>query len=383
MSKLPISVIIFTVVLSFVKNSTVRRKIMKNSSGGNFFGGDVIIVNGKVISGDETCERREFDERKSQDSGCVEKIVIDSAVADVNVVSAKASAIDVHFSGKAYVDGNVRFFVKLVGNEFKIAVEVEGNCYMSDFKLNVIVPQKSFKAISIAGCFRDVCIDNEHVVTQKLEVKNSSGKIDIRRGECVKQISLQTSSGNVYVDHVHGNERMAIKTSSGRIAVGKFVWSRFIDLETTTGNIDMIGLAAEIIEVKTSSGKIEANESFFTNKLKVQTTTGNIGITDGDVSEELEVKTTSGKLKANLTCANSLVNTTNGNVEMHFNADRDIKVKVSTSTGKVITSFANIKRMNLSTKSKCGKIKNWHINSFWGYRANVDISTVTGNIEIK
>lgn len=354
---------------------------MKNSRK-NLFGSNIEIADEKVLSESGTGRKREFNERKLQESKNVEKITIDSALADVHVVSAKESEIDVRFSGKAQVDGDVRFSVKFVKNELKIAVEVDGKCCISSLKLDIVMPQTSFKEIDICGGFGDVCVENEGIITQKLDIKTSSGKIDIRRGSCVKRIALKTVSGSVYVDNTHGTEQMTIETSSGKVTVGKFVWSRTIDIQAVTGNVNMVGLGAEVIHVRSSTGKIEMAEGFFARKLNLETEIGNIVLEDG-ASEELNINTSSGKITSKISFANSIVNSGTGNVKIHINAEQDIKVKISTNIGNVAAVFANIRHMKLSTKSICGKVKNWHIDSLFGYRASVDISTVTGNIEIK
>lgn len=394
-----------------------------NINGKNFFFGNVMIVNGKIISGRKKGKKREFRESKSQASENVEKIAIDSACSKINVISTNLSDIGINFFGQAYVDGDVKFDVQVVKRELRIVVEVEGNCYESDFELNVFLPQKAYKAMCIEGCFGNIFIGGADVSIEKLEVKTSSGKIELRKGTCTRQLAVETVSGNVYVEEGYGTERMKVKTSSGKIVIGKWVVSKLLILKTTSGNVNIINSGVENVEVETSSGKINISEELLTKKVKlqtttgdidigavevseelevktssgkidigevisckkvkIQTTTGDIGIDAGMVHDELEVKTSSGKLKAYLTCANSFVNTTTGDVEMRFNAKQDVKVKISTSSGKVITNFANISCMNLSTKSTCGEVKNCYRDSSSGYTANVDISTVTGNIEVK
>lgn len=355
---------------------------MKKFKWQKLFVDNVMIVNGKIISGREKGKKREFCESKSRASENVEKIVIDSACSKVNVISTNLSDIGISFFGQAYVDGDIKFDVQVVKHELRIVVKVVGNCYESDLELNVFLPQKAYKAMCIKGCFDNIFIGGAYVSIEKLEIKTSSGEIELRKGTCTKQLAVETVSGNVYVEEGYGTERMKVKTSSGKIVIGKWNVSNLLELKTTSGSVNITNSGAENVEVETSSGKINISEELFAKKVRFQTTTGNIDIGAIEVIEEFEVKTSSGNVKANLTCSNSFINTTTGDIEMCCNAKQDVKVKISTSSGKVVTNFANISCMNLSTKSTCGKVKNCHRDSPSGHSANVDISTVTGDIEV-
>jgi DUF4097 and DUF4098 domain-containing protein YvlB len=355
---------------------------MKFSQKRNLSDGNQIIAKGGKISCDETDMKREFYERKSQNSKAVEKITINSDVADVNVVSSNVSEIEIIFSGKAQTNGNVSFSVKLEKKELKIDVSVDGNNFIGRLKIDVIMPKTRLAQLSISNVVGDVSIQNEGSITQKLDVESTSGNIDIRRGSRVEQMVLRTTTGSIHVDNTHGIEKMIVETSSGQVNIGKFVWSRNIDIQTVTGSIRMLGLGSEFIFTRSSTGKIEMCGSFYTKKLKIETNTGNITLEEGS-SEELSIKTSNGKIKTNISCPQSEVSSVSGNIKMNFVAEKDLELKVSTELGSIAVEFANIKRMKLNARSTCGSVKNWHINSLWGYRANVDIFTVTGNIEIK
>lgn len=235
---------------------------MISINGRVFSGNNVTIVNGRVISGGGTAKSQKFDERKSEDCSNIDKITIDSTVADVNVSVSNSSKIEAHFYGEAEIDGDVNFDVRVVNRELRITLQFTGNCFNGNLKLDITVPQKTFKVIS----------------------------------------------------------------------------------------------------AKSSSADITLNEGVSTDYLKV--------------------KTQSGDLETNATFNNVSVSTMSGDIELCIDATNDISVKVSTMSGDVSAEFNNVAHINLSTSSMSGDVKNRYKGSK-GYTADVDISTMSGDIRIR
>lgn len=235
---------------------------MISINGRVFSGNNVTIVNGRVISGSGNAKPQKFDERKSEDCGNIDKIAVDSTVADVNVSVSNSSKIEAHFYGEAEIDGDVNFDVRVVNRELRITLQFTGNCFNGNLKLDITLPQKTFKVIS----------------------------------------------------------------------------------------------------AKSSSADITLNEGVSTDYLKV--------------------KTQSGDLETNATVNNVSVSTMSGDVELCIDATNDISVEVSTMSGDVSAEFNNVAHINLSTSSMSGDVKNRHKGNK-GYTADVDISTMSGDIRIR
>lgn len=235
---------------------------MISINGKVFSGSNVTIVNGRVISGGRIGKLQNFDERKSEECSSVEKITIDSTFGDVNVSISNSSKIEAHFYGKANIDGDVNFDVQVVNRELRITLKSTGNCFNGNWNLDVTIPKKTFKVIS---------------------VKSSSADITLNEG-----------------------------------------------------------VSTDYLKVKTQSGDVETNATF--NKVSVSTMSGD--------------------------------------VELCIDATQDINVEVSTMSGDVSAEFNNIGHINLSTSSMCGGVRNRHKESR-GYNADVDISTMSGDIRIR
>lgn len=235
---------------------------MISINGRVFSGSNVTIVNGRVINGGGTGKTKKFDERKSEDANNIEKIAIDSTMADVNVSVSNSSKVEAHFYGQADIDGNIDFDVRMVNRELRITLKFTGNCYNGNLKLDVTVPQKTFRAITA-------------------------------------------------------------KSSSADITLGE-------------------GVSTDYIKVKTQSGDLETSATF----------------------------------------TNASVSTMSGDVELYIDAKEDISVEISTMSGDVSAEFNNVGYIDLSTSSMSGDVRNRHKGGT-GYTANVDISTMSGDIRIR
>lgn len=113
-----------------------------------------------------------------------------------------------------------------------------------------------------------------------------------------------------------------------------------------------------------------------------KSSSADITLNEGVSTDYLKVKTQSGDLETNATVNNISVCTMSGDVELCIDAIQDINVEVSTMSGDVSAEFNNIGHINLSTSSMSGNVRNRHKESR-GYNADVDISTMSGDIRIK
>ena len=227
---------------------------------GNRIGNVVINIGGKFISNDGIMKAQKFDERKSADCSKITKITIDATFGSVNVNAVDSSNVEAHLSGEAIIDGELKFDVIVENSELKIELSSTGNFFNGNMNLDITIPKKMFK---------------------KITLKSVSASFDI----------------------------------------------------------------------------------------------------EGATTDALNVKTTSGYLNSNVTANKFDINTISGFVKMNIYAKKDIEMKVSTINGFVSVELDNISELDLTTKSISGKIANRYKEDD-GYFAKVDISTVSGDIEI-
>lgn len=219
----------------------------------------VTIVNGQVIMGGGIGKPRKFDESKVQDCSNIDKIAIYSTFCDVNISVSNSSKIEAHFCGEAEVDGDVNFDVQVVNRELRVSLKFAGNCFNGNLKLNVTVPKKTFKVISVTSSSADITL-NEGVLTDYLKVKTKSG--DLETNATVKNVSVSTTSGDVELCiNATQNINVEVSTTSGDVSA-EFNNIGHINLSTSSKSGDVRnrhkgskGYIANV-DISTTSGDI-------------------------------------------------------------------------------------------------------------------------------
>ncbi len=190
---------------------------MISINGRTFRGNNVTIINGKVINEGDSIFFKKFDDRKEENAHNVEKITIDSSMADVDVSVSNSEKVEAHFFGEASVDGDVKFDVKRILNEIIITLDFSGTSFGDNLKLNVTIPAKEFKQISIKTNSGNVQL-RENVATTGLKVKTQSG--DVETNSIFRHATLKTMSGDVdiFINAI-SNVELDVSTMSGDIEV--------------------------------------------------------------------------------------------------------------------------------------------------------------------
>ena len=143
---------------------------MFNILNGKFF----LRNNSTIVNKRGIVEKQQFDETKCSNFSGIEKIFIDSSIADVNVLVSESSTIKAHFYGEALIDGKVDFDFRIVNHELKIMLKIKCNCYNVSLKLDVTIPKKKFKAIEVKTISSDITL-SDGILTHYLKVKSLRG----------------------------------------------------------------------------------------------------------------------------------------------------------------------------------------------------------------
>lgn len=116
--------------------------------------------------------------------------------------------------------------------------------------------------------------------------------------------------------------------------------------------------------------------------ITARSSSADITLNSGVSAEYLKVKTLSGDLETDATVSNVSVSTTSGDIDLYIDAIQDVSVEASTTIGDVSAEFNNIGHINPSLRSMCGDVRNRHRGNR-GFTADVDISTMSGDIKIR
>lgn len=207
---------------------------IKNNFGSIISSKSTTIINGRKLSG--KCKTQEFDERKEEDADNIEKIVIVSALTDINISASNSSKVEVHFCGSATTDGEINFEVKKINRELIITVECSsGNCFDVNLKLDINLPlEKNFELISVNNALGKVVL-NKNVSIKSLDVRTQSG--DIKSYADLQNVFIKTMNGKVEVIiNAKNDVSLDINTMNGNVAVELNNISRFKKVHTRTMN---------------------------------------------------------------------------------------------------------------------------------------------------
>lgn len=205
---------------------------------GNISNSNISIDSGKVTCG----KIRSFNKDLTFDKN-IEQIVIDSDV-NVNISASNSSKATVHFYGQAGIaEEDIWFDARIANNELRVKLKFVDTCYDNNLKLNVSVPYKTFKAITIDTSDADVTL-HEGVSMEYLYVKTISGDVKLhiyaRKDITVNAATLSGSvsaelnnvnSVNLSTHSLFGTTKNSHKSGSGYMAN--------VDISTTSGDITL------------------------------------------------------------------------------------------------------------------------------------------------
>lgn len=238
------------------------------------------------------------------------------------------------------------------------------------------------------------------------EVKDDVGKLSIESRFADVNIYASKSSkveahlygeasldGDIKLDvQCKGNEILVLTQYNGNCYVGKLnldisvPYKTFKEIVTRSSSADITinkGISTQKIKVCTSSGDVILKEDVLAKNIKIQTSSGNVTLIKGVSAQYIEVKTTSGDVETDATFTTADISATSGDINLYIDADNDIDVDISATSGDVSAEFDNIGHINLSTRAISGDVKNRYKRGNFGYTANVEISTISGDIKIK
>ncbi len=189
-----------------------------------------------------------------------------------------------------------------------------------------------------------------------------------------------------------GNEILVVTKYNGNCYGGKLYlditmpYKTFKEIVTIGSSADITlndGISTERIKIRTSSGDVILNQGVWAKNIKVQTSSGDVKLNEGVSAQYIEVKTSSGDIETNAIFTTADISATRGDINLYIDADNDIDVDVSATSGDISAKFDNIGHINLSTRAMSGDVKTRHKGGNFGYTANVEISTMSGDIKIK
>lgn len=141
-------------------------------------GGNMTIINGRVISGGcYSAEAKKIDETKSVGAEGINRIKVDSGLADVTIAVGSKTDVEVHYYGEVCTDGKLKFDVTTSGDEVNVSAKINGSTFNGSLKLDVLIPQKVFRLISVKcqNGSTELC---NNVAAERIRINLQNGSIE-------------------------------------------------------------------------------------------------------------------------------------------------------------------------------------------------------------
>lgn len=193
-----------------------------------------------------------------------------------------------------------------------------------------------------------------------------------------EEITVSTSSGDVYIDEISCRELNA-NTSSGEIKANNLIALKEALFDTSSGDINISNISSDCVSVDTSSGETHISDITSLADMNIESSSGDISIKNSHLTNQIAINTSSGETEiSNVSTKNMILNSHSGDVE--FSRADAMYYKIETSSGEI---FGTIKgddnTVSFITDTSSGDVS---VPSPSKGEKTFTASTSSGNIEI-
>ncbi len=211
-----------------------------------------------------------------------DKIYLDLSSEDVVISSTEEDKLKVIESSSGTLEEKEKFTLTKEGNTISIR---KGN------------PNTVFNIFSFGHINRKIEVFIPKGYGKDLEVKLSSGNINISNDITLRDVIMSQSSGNFNSRSSITANSISLRASSGNIKANNLLVKAY-ELDTTSGNIDIAALSGSG-QIEVTSGNIAVGYKEIDESSKVKASSGNISLTvPQGLSFEFQGKCTSGDINS-------------------------------------------------------------------------------------
>lgn len=209
------------------------------------------------------------------------------------------------------------------------------NIFRFDWKpmsITVYAPSEAYGDGVIKTDTGNIVIPSDYTF-DKLNVQASTGNIKIK-SNAVTSASVKASTGNVSLEMKTKN--LTVNTSTGDVDFNKVDVEEKVIINTSTGHIHLTETKARNMELKASTGNVKLANTIVEENMNIKTSTGDVRFDDSDANVLIEVKTSTGDVEGTLlTGKNFQLSTHTGYIKPVDSVTGLGTCKVSTDTGNI------------------------------------------------
>ena len=210
--------------------------------------------------------------------------------------------------------------------------------FQPKFAVEVYLPSGNYETLNIKHSTGDVNIASGFIFSS-LNLEGSTGDIDVK-AEVTNKTYIKQSTGDVSLSDTKLGE-LETDVSTGKTKLSNVAVSGDVKIKASTGKVAANNLTCNNLTVITSTGDIEMKNTVAAGKAELKASTGDVTLLDFDAAE-VYIKTSTGDVEATfLTIKNVDADSDTGkeNVDKELDRDAGGKCVVETSTGNIKLSL--------------------------------------------
>lgn len=153
---------------------------------------------------------QKFDEKKSFRADCIDRITVDSPLANVIITASNTHTIDIHFSGEAITSQKPTFNINQNGRELIVTLTINNRLMSKELTLLVDIPLKTFEALNISSYNGKIEV-HPNVSAKKMQLDTYYGTIKCQ-GD-LSELCTSTHYGDTIL-HIRANHNVLIEVTS-------------------------------------------------------------------------------------------------------------------------------------------------------------------------
>lgn len=316
----------------------------------------------------------DVDEEKAQSVAGVKNIYINTSSDNITIMKTDSGELKAHFHGyysTNSADYKPEFTLVASGDEIRIKVDYKPHVgalmFSSNLKLDVSLPAEYSK---------------------NLTIESSSGNVGIDGINALESFACKTASGNLEAGAVDAGAAR-LQSSSGNTSItGKYGSFEF---QATSGEFSSEGIEADTASLRTSSGKIRLKgtvgdlklgavsgdilgERLIAKTCKAETSSGSITLRGNP--GRLEASSSSGEVRLEYDefASDITIRTSSGSAAIKLPQDAEFRIDYDTASGNSKIDFPVTVYGNTGKKGIEGTVGS--------DRNTVKVSTSSGDLEI-
>lgn len=276
----------------------------------------------------------------------------DFAGKEINTISMDLSISDVSFkvgdSAKVVCKESDKWHHEVSLNEESKALSINfhmqkkwynfADLFQPKFAVEVYLPSGNYETLNIKHSTGDINIASGFVFSS-LNFEGSTGDVVVK-SEVTNKAYIKQSTGDVSLCDSKFGE-IEVDVSTGKASLSNLTVIGDLKVKASTGAVKVNGLTCNNLTVNTSTGDIEMKNAVAAGKAELKASTGEIELEDFDAAE-VYIKTSTGDVEVTfLTIKNVDADSDTGKVNVDKELDREAggKCVVETDTGDIKLSL--------------------------------------------